>query len=216
MKIKEIKSITDLDRIKRSNLINSITGISSANLVGTISNDMKENLSIISSVVHIGSNPPLLGFILRPSKKTRRDTYENIFETNQFTINHIHSKMITRSHYTSTKFQKHESEFDKCKLTPEYLNRFKAPYVKESYIKIGLDLEDIHLIKSNGCRLIIGKIKHIFMPHNAIQKDGNIQLELLDSVGVNGLYTYYSLNKIAEYSYARINDTFFKKFSIND
>ena len=117
---------------------------------------------------------------------------------NQFTINHIHSKMITRSHYTSTKFQKHESEFDKCKLTPEYLNRLKAPYVKESYIKIGLDLEDIHLIKSNGCRLIIGKIKHIFMPHNAIQKDGNIQLELLDSVGVNGLYTYYSLNKIAE------------------
>ena len=216
MKIKEIKSITDLDRIKRSNLINSITGISSANLVGTISNDLKENLSIVSSVVHIGSNPPLLGFILRPSKNTRRDTYENILETNQFTINHIHSKMITRSHYTSTKFKKDESEFDKCKLTPEYLNRFKAPYVKESYIKIGLDLEEIHLIKSNGCRLIIGKIKHIFMPHNAIQKDGNIQLELLGSVGVNGLYTYYALNKIAEYSYARNNDPFFKTFSIND
>ena len=44
MKIKEIKSITDLDRIKRSNLINSITGINSANLVGTISNDMKDKM----------------------------------------------------------------------------------------------------------------------------------------------------------------------------
>ena len=172
-------SIQQLEKFNRINLMNSITGISPANLIGTISNDSIENLAIFSSIVHIGSNPPLMGFILRPTKKNRRDTYENIFETNQFTINHIHSKMITRSHYTSTKFQKNESEFDKCKLTPEYLNRLKAPYVKESYIKIGLDLEDIHLIKSNGCRLIIGKIKHIFMPHNAIQKDGNIQLESL-------------------------------------
>ena len=177
---------------------------------------MRENLSIISSVVHIGSNPPLIGFVLRPTKKTRRDTYENIFETNQFTINHIHSGMIKKSHYTSTKFKNNESEFDKCQLTPEYLNDFKAPYVKQSYIKIGLDLEDIHLIKSNGCRLIIGYIKHIFMPHIAIRDDGNIQLELLNSVGVNGLNTYYSLDKIAEYSYARVNDPFFKIFESND
>ena len=161
MKIKEIKSIADLDRIKRLNLINSISGISPANLVGTISNDLTENLAIISSVVNIGSNPPLIGFILRPTKKTRRDTYENIFETNQFTINHIHSDMIQKSHYTSAKFKKNESEFKKCQLTPEYLNSFQAPYVKESYVKIGLNLEDIHLIKSNGCRLIIGCIEHI-------------------------------------------------------
>ena len=66
MKIKEIKAIQDMDRVKRLNLINSITGISPANLVGTISNDLTENLSIFSSVVHIGSNPPLMGFILRP------------------------------------------------------------------------------------------------------------------------------------------------------
>ena len=211
MEIKSSKEIQGMDRIKRLNLINSISGISPANLVGTISNDLTENLAIISSVVNIGSNPPLIGFILRPTKKTRRDTYENIFETNQFTINHIHSDMIQKSHYTSAKFKKNESEFKKCQLTPEYLNSFQAPYVKESYVKIGLNLEDIHLIKSNGCRLIVGCIEHIYVPDNAIHKNGNIQLELLNSIGVGGLNTYYSLNKITQYSYARVEDPFFKK-----
>jgi flavin reductase (DIM6/NTAB) family NADH-FMN oxidoreductase RutF len=211
MEIKSSKEIQGMDRIKRLNLINSISGISPANLVGTISNDLTENLAIISSVVNIGSNPPLIGFILRPTKKTRRDTYENIFETNQFTINHIHSDMIQKSHYTSAKFKKNESEFKKCQLTPEYLNSFQAPYVKESYVKIGLNLEDIHLIKSNGCRLIVGCIEHIYVPENAIHKNGNIQLELLNSIGVGGLNTYYSLNKITQYSYARVEDPFFKK-----
>ena len=210
MEIKSSKEIQGMDRIKRLNLINSISGISPANLVGTISNDLTENLAIISSVVNIGSNPPLIGFILRPTKKTRRDTYENIFETNQFTINHIHSDMIQKSHYTSAKFKKNESEFKKCQLTPEYLNSFQAPYVKESYVKIGLNLEDIHLIKSNGCRLIIGCIEHIYVPDNALHENGNIQLELLDSIGVSGLNTYYSLNKIRQYSYARVDDLFFK------
>ena len=211
MKTKEINAIQDMDRVKRLNLINSITGISPANLVGTISNDLSENLSIFSSVIHIGSNPPLMGFILRPTENNRRDTYENIIETNKFTINHIHSDMIQKSHYTSVKFKKKESEFKKCQLTPEYLNSFQAPYVKESYVKIGLNLEDINLIKSNGCRLIIGRIEHIYVPENTLHENGNIQLELLDSIGVSGLNTYYSLNKIKEYPYARVDDTFFKK-----
>jgi len=204
-------SIQQLEKFNRINLMNSITGISPANLIGTISNDSIENLAIFSSIVHIGSNPPLMGFILRPTKKNRRDTYENIIETNKFTINHINSDMVERSHYTSVKFDKNESEFQKCRLTAEYLNNFQAPYVKESYAKVGLDLEDIQSIKSNGCRLIIGRVERLYVPDSAIYKNGNIQLDLSNSIGVGGLNTYYSLDKIAEYPYARVNDPFFKE-----
>ena len=211
MEIKSGKEIEDMERIKRLNLINSITGIRPANLIGTISNDSIENLSIFSSVIHIGSNPPLIGFILRPTKKKRRDTYENIIETNKFTINHINSDMIERSHYTSVKFDKNESEFQKCKFTAEYLNEFQAPYVKDSCVKIGLNLEDIQLIKSNGCRLIIGRVEKLYVSDSVIHKNGNIQLELLNSIGVSGLNTYYGLNRIAEYPYARVNDPFLKE-----
>ena len=202
--------IQQLEKFNRINLMNSITGISPANLIGTISNDSIENLAIFSSIVHIGSNPPLMGFILRPTKKNRRDTYENIIETNKFTINHITSDMVERSHYTSVKFHKNESEFQKCRLTAEYLNNFQAPYVKESYAKVGLELEDIQSIKSNGCRLIIGRVERLYVPDSAIYKNGNIQLDLSNSIGVGGLNTYYSLDKIAEYPYVRVNDPFFK------
>ena len=65
-------SIQQLEKVDRLNLINSITGISPANLIGTISNDSIENLAIFSSVVHIGSNPPLMGFVLRPTKENTR------------------------------------------------------------------------------------------------------------------------------------------------
>lgn len=209
-------SIQQLEKFDRINLINSITGISPANLIGTISNDSIENLAIFSSIVHIGSNPPLMGFILRPTKKNRRDTYENIIETNKFTINHINSDMVERSHYTSVKFHKNESEFQKCRLTAEYLNNFQAPYVKESYAKVGLDLEDIQSIKSNGCRLIIGRVERLYVPDSAIYKNGNIQLDLSNSIGVGGLNTYYSLDKIAEYPYARVNNLFFKRSLTDD
>ena len=206
-------SIQQLEKFNRINLMNSITGISAANLIGTISNDSIENLAIFSSIVHIGSNPPLMGFILRPTKKNRRDTYENIIETNKFTINHINSDMVERSHYTSVKFDKNESEFQKCRLTAEYLNNFQAPYVKESYAKVGLELEDIHSIKSNGCRLIIGRVERLYVPDSAIYKNGNIQLDLSNSIGVGGLNTYYSLDKIAEYPYARVNNLFLNKLN---
>ena len=209
-------SIQQLEKFNRINLMNSITGISPANLIGTISNDSIENLAIFSSIVHIGSNPPLMGFILRPTKKNRRDTYENIIETNKFTINHINSDMVERSHYTSVKFDKNESEFQKCRLTAEYLNNFQAPYVKESYAKVGLELEDIQSIKSNGCRLIIGRVERLYVPDSAIYKNGNIQLDLSNSIAVGGLNTYYSLDKIAEYPYARVNNLFFKRSLTDD
>jgi flavin reductase (DIM6/NTAB) family NADH-FMN oxidoreductase RutF len=209
-------SIQKLEKVDRLNLINSITGISPANLIGTISNDSIENLAIFSSVVHLGSNPPLMGFVLRPTKENTRDTYENIIETNKFTINHINSDMIERSHYTSVKFNKNESEFQKCRLKAEYLNNFLAPYVKDSYVKIGLNLEDIQLIKSNGCRLIIGRIERLYVPDSTIHKNGNIQLDLSNSIGVGGLNTYYNLDKIAEYPYARVNNPFFKRSLADD
>ena len=60
------KNILEMDKVKRLNIVNSITGIKPGNLIGTISNDNFPNLAIFSSIVHLGSNPALLGFILRP------------------------------------------------------------------------------------------------------------------------------------------------------
>ena len=132
------QDILNISRIKRLNLVNSITGIKPGNLIGTISKDGHSNLAIFSSVIHLGSNPALIGFITRPDKLVKRDTLENILETNYYTINHIHQDFIEQSHKTSGKYKKDVSEFKMCDLTEDYLFDFPAPFLKESKIKMGL------------------------------------------------------------------------------
>ena len=68
-----------MEKIFRLNLINSCTGYKSANLLGTISKENIENLAVFSSITHLGSNPSLLGFIVRPTI-VPRDTYKNIMD----------------------------------------------------------------------------------------------------------------------------------------
>jgi len=198
------KDVSAMDRIYRLNLINSITGIKPGNLIGTKSKDDKSNLAIISSVVHLGSNPALLGFVMRPQQPVKHHTYQNITETGVYTINHIPNNLTERAHYTSAKFEKDVSEFAACGFTEEYVSEFSAPFVAESEIKVSMRFtEEIH-IKTNNTILIIGAVEHIIVSNKALNNDGSINLEEANSVGISGLDSYYKLNKIAAYPYARL------------
>ena len=200
------EQIQQTSRIKRLNIINSITGVKPANLIGSISENGHSNLAIFSSIVHLGSNPALLGFILRPQHEVRRDTYDNIIQTKYYTINHIPSDYVENAHYTSAKFNKEDSEFERCKFTEEYLFDFDAPFVKESRVKIGLKLEEMLPIELNKCVMVIGSIQHLWVDDVAVEDDGQINLELLDDVGIGGLNSYYKLKRIAQFPYARVNE----------
>ena len=83
--------IDKMSKIFRLNLINSITGYKSANLIGTKTDDKINNVAVFSSVTHLGSDPPLIGFITRP-ENGNRNTYNNILKNKLFTINHIKKK----------------------------------------------------------------------------------------------------------------------------
>ena len=192
-----------MERIKRLNMINSITGIKPANLIGTISDDGAANLAIFSSVVHLGSNPALIGFISRPSEQVPRHTVQNIMENGYYTINHVHGSFIEEAHYTSAKFEYHISEFEKCQLTEEYLFDFKAPFVKESQIKLGMQFMEAIPIKLNGTVMVIGEIRHLIIPDVCMEDGGHINLSLIDNVGISGNNSYYSLHKIAQFPFAR-------------
>lgn len=200
------ESIQSLDKIKRLNIVNSITGIKPANLIGTISDKGNPNLAIFNSVVHLGSNPALIGFVSRPSDEVRRHTYENILETGFYTINHIHDSFIEKAHYTSAKFEEGISEFEKCQLNESYLHNFKAPFVEESKLKMGLKFVQEISIPLNGTVLIIGEIEHLILPDESLNEKGHINLETLDDVGISGLNSYYKLHKIADFPYARPDD----------
>ncbi|QJD09418.1 flavin oxidoreductase [Flammeovirga sp. MY04] len=198
--------IKEMNRVKRLNLINSITGIKPANLIGSSSVKYGDNLAIFSSVVHLGSDPALLGFISRPSQDVPRHTLRNIYENNVYTINHVNTNQIMRAHYTSAKMYDQDSEFEKCHFTPEYIDGFNAPFVKEAKVKIGLELKESIPIKSNNTVMIVGEIQHIFIPEEAITEQGYLRLDKIDATGISGLNSYYSFNYLNSFPYARKKD----------
>lgn len=187
------ESIKSMDKIQRLNIINSITGIKPANLVGTQSKKHGSNLAIISSVVHLSSNPPLIGFFMRPHKEFRRDTFNNIQENGEFTINHVSSEIVEKAHYTSAKLDENQSEFKACGLKEEYIESFSAPFVKESHIKMGLRLKEVIEIPSSGTSLVVGEIEHLTLPEHSVNEKHYVNLEASKSIGISGLNSYYEL-----------------------
>jgi len=186
----------------RGTLLNKVSGLKSANLIGTQSKEGHTNLAIFNSVVHIGANPPYLGFILRPTTVARH-TYENIKATGLYTINQITAQMHQKAHQTSAKYERGLSEFKAAGLTEFYHRDFSAPFVAESHIKIGLQFEEEHYVKCNDTRLVIGKVEYLLLPDRSVEDDGHIALEKLDGVAIGGLDAYYSIEKLGRYAYAK-------------
>lgn len=202
MKHLDKSQIINLPRFERMNLINSCGGIKSANLLGSCNNKGETNLAVFNSVIHLGSNPPQLTFTLRPVT-VERHTYSNLKETGIFTINHIHQDIIEQAHQTSASYAAEKSEFNEVQLTEEYISNFKAPYVKESKIKMGCSYENEYHIKESGCIIIVANIEHIYFDENIQTKDGFLDLTQAKSVGIIGLDAYVKTEMINRFSYAR-------------
>ncbi|KAA9338149.1 flavin reductase family protein [Hymenobacter busanensis] len=194
--------IQAFDKLFRLNLVNSLPGYKPANLIGTAAPDGATNLAIFSSVVHLGSDPPLLGMVTRPTSVPRH-TYENIRATGSYTINHVTDGQVAAAHYTSANFPREESEFAQCGFTPEYRHGFPAPYVAESRISIGLRLVAEVPIELNGTVLLIGQVEHVYLDDAALQPDGTLDLAAVQSVAISGLDGYHRVSPLAAFAYAR-------------
>ncbi|CAA0247236.1 flavin reductase family protein [Tenacibaculum maritimum] len=183
------KDIDALEHLYKINFVNSLSGFKSANLIATKSVKEVTNVAVFSSVVHYGSAPPILGFVLRPTT-VRRNTYDNIKETEFYTINHITESMIHEAHHTSAKYPSEISEFDKTALTEVYKNGFHAPFVKESSVQIAMKYVEEYPIKINNTLLILGEIVAVYVDKVLVEKDGFINLSKNETVAINGLDAY--------------------------
>lgn len=204
MKFLNHRDIDHLDSRFRAHFINSLSGIKSANLIATKSDNDVSNVAIFSSVIHLGSHPPLLGFILRPTT-VKRNTYDNIKKTGYFTVNHISENFIKEAHHTSAKYDGEISEFDKTELLESYQENFFAPYVKQAQIQIGCSFQNSYFIEENGCYMILGKIEQVFYPEAIQSKEGWIDLSKAETVGINGLDAYAKLSILDRFHYAKPN-----------
>ena len=196
------EQINNLEKIKKINLINSCSGYKSANLIGTISKEGITNVAVFSSVTHLGSNPPTLGFILRPTT-VPRDTYKNILESGVFTINHIYEDIIEDAHHTSAKYEEAISEFDITALEDVYLNDCIAPFVKGSPVQMEMKFIEEYHIKSNNVIHIIAEIKNLYIKDDILNQDGFLDLAKAKVAAINGLDAYAIAKNNTRLNYQR-------------
>lgn len=202
MPILSASNIQSWERFYRANFVNSLTGFKSVSLIGTVNEFGQTNLGIFSSLVHIGSDPALVGYINRPVKAAPH-TLANIQATGVYTINHIQPSFLDKAHQTSAKYPLEVSEFDEVGLTAEFLDGSAAPFVKESKVKYSLALEEVIPIKLNNTFLVIGKIQQVKLEDNILLPDGFLELDKASSICSNGIDGYYSTHLIDRYQYAK-------------
>ncbi len=185
----------------RATFINSLAGIKQAFLIGTKSKDGLSNLAIFNSLIHIGANPPLWGFICRPDV-VKRDTLNNILETGYYTINYVEATDFFKAHQTSAKYSKDISEFDACGFSEVYRGIVDVPFVKEAHIKVLMKLEQKIDITINNTILIIGSIEQIEIDESIVSTDGFVALDKANTLACAGLDAYYATYLIDRLGYA--------------
>ena len=189
MKYFDQKYLASLDHLYRINLVNSSSGFKSANLIATKSKDGISNVAVFSSVIHLGSNPPLLGFVTRPTT-VPRNTYKNIKETGFYTINHVHDGIIEDAHHCSAKYDASISEFSMTNLEEAYDHASPAPFVKGAPVQMHMQFKEEHHFKINGTIMIIGEIIGLYIKEDILKKDGYIDLAQGKVTAINGLDGY--------------------------
>lgn len=187
---------------RRAAFINSLSGFKSANLIGTADANGHTNLAIMSSVVHLGSHPPLLALVVRPGGEERH-TLANILSTGFFSINHVTAPMVAAAHQTAARYEQDVSEFDATGLTPLWLDDFPAPLVGEATVKLGLQLREHQQLRINNTHLVIGEIVLADIPAENLLEDGSLDLGQCGTVALTGLDTYHQPAPVKRMAYAK-------------
>ena len=191
-----------LEQRYRAAFVNSLSGFKSLALIGTANSSKQTNLAIFNSLFHIGANPPYIGFISRPDSVDRH-TLSNIMETGYYTINHINEEIYKQAHQTSARYAREISEFDATNLTPDYKLGFKAPFVKESHIQMGVQFKERINITTNNTVLVIGQINQVYFPNDCLCTDGFLDIEKAKTITCSGLDSYHKTERLARLTYAK-------------
>ena len=196
------QAITAMQTRTRAAFINSLSGVKSANLIGTADRSGHTNLAIMSSVVHLGSNPPLMALIIRPGGEERH-TLANLLDTGCFSINHVTEPLVAAAHQTAARYDQEISEFDATGLTPQWLEGFHAPLVLEARVKLAMRLREHQELQVNRTHLVIGEVVMADIPEESVLEDGSVDLGRCGTVALTGLDTYHRPVPLKRMAYAK-------------
>ncbi len=196
------EGIDALDKTVRTNLVNSLSGYKGVNLLGTADAAGHTNLALLTSVIHVGAAPPLMGMLMRPHTVPRH-SLENLLDTGCWTLNAVTRDMHRAAHLASARWPREVSEFDGVGLTPAWSDGHAAPYVAESPVQIGLTLAEQHVL-GNGCIFVVGAVVRVRLGPDALAADGQLDLNALKLVAASGLDEYHVAESLGRLPYAKV------------
>lgn len=187
---------------ERAALVNSLSGFKPANLIGTADREGNTNLAIMSSVVHLGSHPPLLALIVRPGGEERH-TLANLLSTGHYSINHVTAEIIEAAHQTAARYPHGTCEFAATGLTSEWWPGFRAPLVAEASVRLAMELREHQRLAINDTHLVIGEILQAELPEGCLNADMSLDLGATGTVAVTGLDSYHRPALVKRMAYAK-------------
>lgn len=196
--------ILAMEKRYRTTFINSLPGYKSLHMLGTVNKEGISNLGLFNSIFHVGANPALLGMVFRPDGNDH-DSLKNILQTKEYTLNNVLPEWFQQAHQTSARFPAGVSEFEPCGFKEFYLDPFKAPFVLQSSIKIGLELRETMDISLNNTKILIGEIMHVILNDGILMQDGYIDHIKAGTVTVTGLDSYFLAQELGRLPYAKFS-----------
>jgi len=189
---------------KRARTVNSLSGFKSATLVGSVDLNGVHNLSVVSSVVHLGSSPAQMGMVLRPPGDDAH-TYKNLLATGQCTFSHIGVAWVAQAHQCSARYPAGVSEFEAVGLTPcGWEGEWKAPAVAEARVRMGLTLAE-DMVLPNRCHFLVLDVQWVEVDERTVAEDGYVDLGRAGTTAISGLDGYHDTAHLGRLSYAKVD-----------
>jgi flavin reductase (DIM6/NTAB) family NADH-FMN oxidoreductase RutF len=118
-------------------------------------------------------------------------------------LNNVLPEWYKAAHQTSASYPSGVSEFSACGFTEQYVSEFRAPFVNESSVKIGLELVELMDVKLNGTTIVIGRISHLITEQSLLEKDGTVDHARAKTMTVAGLDGYFLPQFLERLPYAK-------------
>jgi len=170
------------------NMLNTLLGPRPVVLVGSRSKSGHDNLAIFNTFEPVGAKPPLFTLLVRPLDR-QRDSYENMKETGEWSVNFFRPKSIQKAHATQEHFPSTVSEFDAVGLEREKKEGIHSPFLAGAPVQMwfqwGREIE----FPENGTRLVLGRLRKLWLSEE-IQLSGSPDFTSFPIVSSWGLSHY--------------------------
>ena len=124
--------------------------------VVTISPAGSLNLAPFSYFNGISSHPPIVMIAVGARRGERKDTWRNIEQTREFTVNVVVPELVDAMVLSSGEFPPEVDEFKEAGVTPLDSTRIAPPRIAESPVSMECTLEKI--VEVAGSALILGRV----------------------------------------------------------